>query len=224
MSAARIVLYPGALIFELNSTYTDPVNTSADSRAGKARAALLRAAAEELAITGGLEVAAVSRRAGVSAGLPYRYFGSRSGLLIAIVDDFYHRLGAHASMRKYGESTWAQREQHRIADWVAAVYADPLAPVVLGGVIGDAEVAAAHHRHVSDLIKIGSRNIGMAQETGELPGGRDPELLAAATLGGTNTVLAVALARNPRPTARAVTDELWTVVHGIVGLTEGDNT
>jgi AcrR family transcriptional regulator len=183
-----------------------------------ARDNLLRAAAEELAETGELEVAAVARRAGVSAGLPYRYFGTRGGLLIAVLDAFYARLGEAAALRVYDASTWAEREQQRIRDWVTTLYADPLAPMVLGGLVGDAEVAAANTRHLHLLIELGARNMAHAQRAGELPADRDPELLAAATLGGTNAVLAVALTRTPRPPAEDIIAELWTVVRGAVGL------
>lgn len=160
----------------------------------------------------------MARRAGVSTGLPYRYFGTRSGLLIAVLDAFFERLGDAAALRVYDAPTWAERERQRIEDWVGALYADPLAPLVLGGLVGDAEVAAAHTRHLHSLIELGGRNIAQAQAAGELPAGRDPELLAAATLGGTNAVLSVALTRTPRPPAGEIIAELWTVVSGAVGL------
>lgn len=187
-------------------------------RGAAARDKLLRAAAEELAETGELEVAAVSRRAGVSTGLPYRYFGTRSGLLIAVLDAFYQRLGEVAALRVYDAPTWAERERRRIRDWVTALYADPLAPLVLGGLVGDAEVAAANTRHLHLLIELGARNIAQAQRAGELLADRDPELLAAATLGGTNAMLSVALTRTPRPPAEEIIAELWAVVRGAVGL------
>jgi AcrR family transcriptional regulator len=194
------------------------VTTPKLPRGAAARDKLLWAAAEELAETGELEVAAVSRRAGVSTGLPYRYFGTRSGLLIAVLDAFYERLGDAAALRTYEASTWAEREQRRIRDWVTALYADPLAPLVLGGLVGDAEVAAANTRHLHLLIELGARNISHAQRAGELPADRDPEFLAAATLGGTNAMLSVALTRTPRPPAETVIAELWAVVRGAVGL------
>ncbi len=188
------------------------------ARGEAARDKLLRAAAQELGETGELEVAAVSKRAGVSAGLPYRYFGTRSGLLIAVLDDFYRRLGEAAALRTYDAPTWAEREQRRIRDWVSAVYADPLAPLVLGGLVGDAEVAAANARRLHELIELGARNIARAQRAGEIPAKRDPEFLAAATLGGTNAILSIALTRSPRPPAKKVVAELWAVVSGAVGL------
>jgi AcrR family transcriptional regulator len=188
------------------------------TRGAAARARLLRAAAEELAETGTLEVAAVARRARVSAGLPYRYFGTRSGLLIAVLDAFYDRLGDAAALRVYEAAAWADRERQRIRDWVAALYADPLSPVVLGGLVGDAEVAAANTRQLHFMIEMGAANIAGAQRAGELPAGRDPEFLAAATLAGTNAIVSVALTRTPRPPAGEIVDELWSVVSGAVGL------
>ncbi|MEU0388440.1 TetR/AcrR family transcriptional regulator [Streptomyces chartreusis] len=188
-------------------------------RSAGSREKLLCAAAEELAATGGLEVAAVARRAAVSTGLPYRYFGTRSGLLIAVLDDFYQRLGEAAALRVYASTTWAEREQQRIHDWVAFLYSEPLAPVVLGRPVGDAEVAAANAQQLHALIELGAHNIAHAQHTGELPTDRDPELLAAATLGGTNLLVSTALTRNPRPPAKDLVDQLWAFVSGAVGLT-----
>jgi AcrR family transcriptional regulator len=207
----------------LNSTYIGGVQPT-NSRGAAARDKILRAATDELGATGELEVAAVAKRAGVSTGLPYRYFGTRSGLMIAVLDAFFARLGDAAALRVYDAPTWAQRERRRIGDWVRAVYADPLAPLVLGGLVGDAEVAAAHTRHLHLLIELGGRNIAQAQRAGELPAGRDPELLAAATLGGTNAVLSVALTRTPRTPAGEVVAELWTVVSGAVGLPPATGT
>lgn len=194
------------------------MTTSKVTRGSLARQKLLRAATEELAETGELEVAAVSRRAGVSAGLPYRYFSTRSGLLVAVLDEFYGRLGDAAALRTYDDPTWTQRERRRIGDWVAALYADPLAPLVLGGLVGDADVVAANTRHLNLLIELGARNIAQAQSTGELPFDRDPEFLAAATLGGTNAIVSAALSRTPRPPAEDIITELWTFVRGAVSL------
>jgi AcrR family transcriptional regulator len=187
-------------------------------RGAAAREKLLRAAAEEFGETGQLEVAAVARRAGVSVGLPYRYFGTRSGLLIALLDAFYERLANAAALRVYDAPAWAERERQRIRDWVTALYADPMAPLVLGGLVGDAEVAAANTRHLHLLIELGARNIAHAQHAGELPADRDPEFLAAATLGGINTMLSIALTRPCRPPVDKMIAEIWTVVRGTVGL------
>jgi AcrR family transcriptional regulator len=194
------------------------VKSSTMPRGAASRDKLLDAAREVLVATGELEVAAVARRAGVSAGLPYRYFGTRSGLLTAVVEQFYDKLGEACALREYDAPTWAGREQQRIRDWVVYLYTEPLAPVVLGGLTGDGEVASVHTRLLHELIKLGSHNIARGQRDGELPGDRDPEMLAAATLGGLHAVAAVALARVPRPPAETVIDQVWAFIAGAVGL------
>jgi len=190
------------------------------ARGGAARQNLLQAATDELRETGELEVAAVARRAGVSTGLPYRYFGTRTGLLIAVLEAFYDRLCDAAALREYTETTWAAREKHRIRDWVGFLFGEPLAPIVLGGLVGDGEVAAAHTARLNMLIELGARNVARAQHQGEIPADRDPEYLAAATLGGTNALVSVALTRTPRPIPESVIDQLWAFVSGAVGLIE----
>lgn len=186
------------------------------SRGAQARERLIDAATAELASTGSFEVAAVARRAGVSAGLPYRYFGTRTGLLVAVVDAFYERFNAIA-VRAYDAPTWAQRERQRITDWVDFLYSEPVAPMVLAG-LGEGELATARGRWLQEMSKIGARNMAQAQREGEIPKDRDPEYLAAATLGGTNAVVAVCLTRDPRPPAHDVIEQLWSFVAGAVGL------
>ncbi len=191
---------------------------SATSRGIASRDKLLLAARDELIATGELEVGAVARRAGVSTGLPYRYFGTRSGLLTALVEQFYDALGQACGLREYDAPTWSEREQERIRDWVLFLYTEELAPVVLGGLTGDGEVAAAHTRLLQGLIELGSRNIAHAQRDGEIPPDRDPQMLAAAMLGGLHAVAAVALTRTPRPPAEAVIDQVWAFIAGAVGM------
>ena len=187
------------------------------ARGAQARQRLVEAATAELADTGSFEVAAVARRAGVSAGLPYRYFGTRTGLLVAVVDAFYQRFCDAIALRHYDAPTWAGRERQRITDWVDFLYREPVAPVILAG-LGEGELATARGRWLQEMSAVGARNMAQGQRDGEIPAGRDPEYLAAATIGGTNAVVAVCLTRDPRPPADAVTDQLWSFVSGAVGL------
>lgn len=187
------------------------------ARGAQARERLVEAASAELANTGSFEVAAVAKRAGVSTGLPYRYFGTRTGLLVAVVDAFYERFCDAIALRAYDAPTWAQRERQRITDWVEFLYREPVAPAVLAG-LGEGELATARARWLQEMTKIGARNMAQAQRDGEIPADRDPEYLAAATLGGTNAVVAVCLTRDPRPPAHAVIEQLWAFVSGAVGL------
>lgn len=187
-------------------------------RGAAARARLLAAAKVELAETGDLEVAAAARRAGVSAGLPYRYFGTRGGLLVAVVEDFWGRLAQACLMRRYTAPTWFDREYQRVTDWVECLYADPLSVVVLTGLTGDGEVSAAEARAMGNVVDAAAANVAHGQRTGEISADRDPEMLAAATLGGVHAMVLVALTRTPRPASTLVRDEVWTFVVGAVGI------
>ncbi|ROO87045.1 hypothetical protein EDD29_4634 [Actinocorallia herbida] len=58
------------------------------------------------------------------------------------------------------------------------------------------------------------------QREGDLPADRDPELLAAAVLGGVQQAVVLALGRTPRPARAGVAPELWAFVTGAVGAPE----
>lgn len=167
--------------------------------------------------TGDVEVAAVARRAGVSVGLPYRYFGTRSGLVSAVVSAYYDRLDEAVVTREFEGTTWQDRERARVAAWVDHLYDDPLAPVVLGRLGGDAETVSIETQRLHQAIELGARNIARGQRDGDLPSDRDPELLVAAILGGVHMALAVALTRTPRPDRARVAEEAWAFVAGAAG-------
>ncbi|WP_436499461.1 TetR/AcrR family transcriptional regulator [Actinokineospora sp. HUAS TT18] len=189
------------------------------ARGAAARQRILAAAAEVLASTGDIEVAAVARRAGVSVGLPYRYFGTRSGLLSAIISAFHDRLDEAVTNREFDGDTWHDRERKRVTAWVDHLYDDPLAPVVLGHLGGVVDTAGIELQRLHTAIEQGARNIARGQRDGDLPADRDPELLVAAVLGGVHTAVAVALTQTPRPDRGRVAAELWAFVAGAAGAT-----
>ena len=79
-----------------NSRKRDPVAT---------RQRILECAATLLAEgEGKLEMAWVARAAGVSSGLAYHHFGSKEGLLVAVVNDFYDRLEAASLMLRFDDA------------------------------------------------------------------------------------------------------------------------
>lgn len=190
----------------------------ADTRRGAgSRRRLLAAAIAELAEHGEIEVAAVARRAGASVGLPYRYFGSRSGLIAAVLADFHDRLDAAVMLRRFHGAHWLDREHTRLTAWVNFLYDDPLTPMALGRGTGDGQVAAAALEHLRRTIELGARNLAAAQRDGDLPADRDPDLLAAAVLGGVHTTVVTALTRSPRPDRAVLIRELWAFVAAAVG-------
>lgn len=191
--------------------------SSLSVRGERARKRLLQAAAEELIDNRGwLEMAAVARRAGVSVGLPYRYFGTRSGLLTTVVELFYDRLDNAVLHASFPGQSWYEREHERTSAWVRFLFDEPLAPIVLGPLARDADVAAVEAQRLDAAIERGARNIGHGQAEGDLPSGRDPRLLAAAVLGGMRTTVGVALTWQPRPDPALIANELWAFVWGSV--------
>jgi AcrR family transcriptional regulator len=188
------------------------------ARGCAAQQRILDAAGRELAETGDVEVAAVARRAGVSVGLPYRYFGTRKGLISAVIADFHDRLDVEVTAKEFDGDTWHERERARVTAWVHHLYRDPLAPILLGRLDGDADPAGLATRRLHAAIRQGARNIARGQRDGDLPKGRDPELLVAAILGGVHTAVAVALTRTPRPDPSVVAAELWDFVAGATGV------
>lgn len=187
---------------------------SLTARARSARANILAAAAALLAADGEIDVSRVAARAGVSEGLPYRYFGSRSGLIAAVIEDFHQRLAEAVVYADFPGETWQRREKARVFAWVRFLYRDPLSPIVLGGLGGDPIVAASWQRALSRAVDAGSRNFTHAQQAGDLPRGNDPVLLAAAVLGGVHAAVATALQHDPRPPEDLVQHALWTFVRG----------
>ena len=93
-----------------------------------ARADILAAAGRLLAQNdGALEMAWVAREAGVSQGLAYHHFGSREGLLVAVVEDFYDRMENEVLMAPMAEfAGWEARELHRSERYIAFLLNEPL--------------------------------------------------------------------------------------------------
>ena len=118
------------------------------------RARLFEAARSELIERHGrLEVESVARRAGVSVGLIYRHFGSKAGLVSAVVQAFYKRFEDEViSSNPAPGAEWAAREHRRTVRAVAFHYEDPLAPVVLSRLHLDPAVAA--HAVIGMLIQV----------------------------------------------------------------------
>jgi AcrR family transcriptional regulator len=183
-------------------------------RGAATRRRLLEAAAAELVDRdGALEVAAVAGRAGVSTGLLYRYFGSRAGLVAAVVEDFYDRLDAAAmAVNPAADADWGTRERLRTEMGVRFHYGDPLAPVVLSRLAREPEVAAVEAERIARHVRLAARNVERGQHSGEIPRDIDPGIAGAVVLGGMRQVLGEVLARPGRPPPELVIEELWRLV------------
>src|SRR5690554_5193406 len=96
MVAVRVRRKVGARTAEAPGVRRRAALGAEGKRAHAATAPRLLAAAQTELIEGQgqLEMVAVARRAKVSAGLAYHYFGSKAGLIAAVVEAFYDRYDA----------------------------------------------------------------------------------------------------------------------------------
>lgn len=189
---------------------------SLTARGAATRERLLRAAEAELGAGDGLlEVAAVAARADVSVGLLYRYFGSKAGLVAAVVEGFYDRLHEQvADTDPAPEATWAEREHKRMELLVAFHYEEPLARVILSRLFREPDVAAVEARRISRLVDDTARNITAGQRLGELPADLDPRTVGSIIIGGFRVAMGEALTRSERPDAEVLVDQLWRYMRG----------
>ncbi len=186
------------------------------------RGRLLEAARSELSERQGvLEVDSVAKRAGVSVGLIYRHFGSKAGLVGAVVQAFYKRFADEVMTSNPAPGVgWVERERIRTFRSVAFNYEDPLAPVVLSRLHLEPTVAALEASELDAHIEMSAVNVSYGQREGLVPKDIDPRFAGAMVLGGLRRVLVEALAREPRPPQEEVAEQLWRFVAAVLGINE----
>jgi AcrR family transcriptional regulator len=181
---------------------------------------LIRAAQDELIHGGGLlEMQAVARRAKVSVGLAYHHFGSKAGLIAAVVEAFYDRLEEVAfSPSNLTSSTWAGREKERIAAYISFHYDHPFAPLVVGPLSRAAEVLDVEQAFTKRQLAAGAHNVRAAQRDGVIPTNLDPRLTIALMIGGIRQALIGALTKTQRPDRQELTEKIWIFITGALRL------
>jgi len=185
------------------------------------RERLVRAAQEELVLNHGhLEMQAVAKRAQVSVGLAYHHFGSKAGLIAAVVEAFYNRLDEevfNGACRP--QEGWADRERRRIASYIAFHYDHPFAPLVIGALSRAPEVLDVERAFTNKQLAGGARMLEAAQRGGLVPDHIDPHLTIALMIGGIRQALIGALMSEQRPDPEKLTDEIWAFIAGALRLT-----
>lgn len=188
---------------------------------GKATRERLLKVARDLAISsqGHVELSRVALQAGVVQGVVHRYFGSKSGLISAMVDDYYDRFHAQV-LELYLNDTgdWAVHERLRLRMGIQFYYAEPLSAVLHSTFVRDPVVARKEAQRIDGVIELTARGIVRAQSRGELPDHIDPELAGAAMFGAMQAVLSRALNRQRRPSPEQLETVLWRQVAASVGL------
>ena len=195
--------------------------TGPRTQKGRATRERLLACARDIAIAndGHLEIAWVAEAAGVVPSLVNRYFGSRAGLVSALLDDFFHRLRTEVMDLDLDDlGMWAQHERIRLEKGVHFHYTDPAAVVIYTGLSREPEVALTENRHIERVIKQAAANIRRGQKRGELPSSVDAELAGAAMFGAMQRVMVTALGRTPRPRPDRVVAVLWRQIAAAVEI------
>jgi AcrR family transcriptional regulator len=181
---------------------------------------LIRAAQAELIAGGGLlEMQAVARRAKVSVGLAYHHFGSKAGLIAAVVEAFYDRLEEVAfKPSNLTSSTWAGREKERIEAYISFHYDHPFAPLVVGPLSRAAEVLDVEQAFTRRQLAAGAHNLRDGQRAGVIPTDLDPRLTIALMIGGIRQALIGALTKARRPDRKALAEKIWVFIAGALRL------
>jgi AcrR family transcriptional regulator len=174
------------------------------ARGQDTRRRLLDAAASELlSRRGDVELADVARRAQVSPGAPYRHFKSKGDLLRTLVNDFYDRFDAEIfkiGLEPLGD--WRTRELERTRRFVAFFYREPIAPVLLSFLSGEAEVVAAQAARIERAKAAAAKNVRRGMSEGAIPATIDPVIAGAAVIGGFLHGVGAGLTASP-PLSRA---------------------
>lgn len=167
---------------------------------------------------GDFEMGDVAKRARVSVGLAYHYFGSKSGLIAALIADFYDRYDAVVNQHFARGLPWGEREYMRLMATVEFLFSDPLATVMLGRLSGSPDVIAAEAERRNAIVALAVVNISKGQERGDIPPDIDPEIAAAAINGGLREAMTMALRRQKRMSPQAFCDQVWGLVAGALRL------
>jgi AcrR family transcriptional regulator len=190
------------------------------SKGQATRARLLRAAGELVIASGGhIEIAGVAAAAGVVPSLVHRYFGSKAGLVAALVDDFFdrfHQQVLDVDLEEHGD--WARHERMRLEAGVRFHYGEPFAVVLYGPLARDPEVARREADRIAAVVARAARSVRRGQQRGELPVGVDPGLAGAAMFGAMRLVMVEAMTRSPRPRPERVIEVLWRQIAASVQI------
>ena len=189
----------------------------------KTRERLIRAAEKELIRNHGhLEMQAVAKRAQVSVGLAYHHFGSKAGLIAAVVEAFYSRLD-EVVFNDAGlpSERWADRERRRIEAYIAFHYDHPFAPLVIGALSRAPEVLDVERAFTNRQLAGGARMLEAAQRKGFVPDHIAPDLTIALMIGGIRQALIGVLMSEQRPDPKKLTDEIWAFMAGALRLRPG---
>ena len=163
-----------------------------------------------------LEVADVVHSASVSPGLLYRYFGSKDGLVAAVVNEFYDSYhDAVLSAAIAPEADWVTREHLRVEAEIDFLFEEPMARVVIGRQLREPAAAAVDAERLAEQIDLAARNVVHGQKIGQISSEIDAGLAAAAFMGAFRELMAGALSRPESPDRGLLKDMILAVGAGL---------
>ena len=191
----------------------------ASRRGDGARARIVAAALKALVEGDGeFEIGDVARRAKVSVGLAYHYFGSKAGLISVLITDFHNRHEAVVNQSFDKSLPWPVREKARLKASIDFLYSDPVAPVMMGKLSSSAEVIAIDTGRRTAVVEMAARNVAQGQRRGFIAADIDPKVAAAAIIGGVNLAVAQAISSRQRPASDQLAERLWSFIAGGLSL------
>ena len=177
------------------------------------------AEAELIANHGQLEMAAVAKRAKASVGLAYHHFGSKTGLVAAVIDRFYGPIREIALGDLIPKNMdWRDREKSRVAALIDYFYTHPLSPLIAGRLARQPEVSDIEQAHMEALLELGAKNIAQGQRQGVVDPGLDPETTVAMLMGGLRLAIDQAVISDQRPDEAGLLEQLWRFTIGALRL------
>ncbi|GAA3726063.1 AcrR family transcriptional regulator [Spinactinospora alkalitolerans] len=181
------------------------------ARGAATRRRLMAAArAEILAGDGVLEVANVADRTEVSVGLLYRYFGSKDGLVSAVVNEFYDSYDETVFTTRIDAGVgWLVTEHLRLRREIDFLCDDALGRVIIGRRLREPAAAQADAERLARQVDIAARGIARGQRGGELDTAIRPRFAAAAILGAFRELMAQALSGPAEPPREELLDVMW---------------
>lgn len=180
---------------------------------------LMAAEQELLANDGRLEMLAVARRADLATGLAYRYFGSKAGLIAAVVDSFYSPLRKIALGDAIALSQpWESREKARTSALIDYFYDHPMAKLIAGRLSREPEVLDVENAHMKALLEAGARNIAQGQAHGVVDPNLDPDITVALLMGGIRQAINSAITADQVTPRKLLLSNVWRFIESALKL------
>lgn len=169
--------------------------------------------------SGHVEMSAIAKRAGVSVGLAYHHFGSKTGLIAAVVDKFYGPIREIAlGDRIPVDLAWMEREKLRTKALVDYFYDHPLAPLIAGRLAREPEVLDIERAHMEAVLEAGALNIAQGQRHGLVDASLDPAVTVAVLMGGQRMVIDRAILAETRAPRETLLEQMWALSRNALRL------